>query len=217
MAISLATSSEALQAVRTLFAGTFSDIAPDAVPFTAEGHSTYDVMVVQALDADGHLQGAAMTNRAQIAVQSMMLGDDPLGYASVIDKHRELDLLAVRPDARGSGIGTQLLEFVEERLAAAGIELLFGNATSDLDVVKLRLFYERRGFTVHPSGDPLPELLGKPWTHPLAPPAAFHFHKMLDRRPRPPAGTDSPAVVPPDPHRARRPKKPKRPKNRRRP
>ena len=165
--ISLATSDDELQAVRALFAATFSDIAPDAVPYTAEGHSTYDVMVVQALDADGILQGAALTNRAQIAVQSMMMGD-PFGYSSVVDKHRELDLLAVRPDARGSGIGAELLKFVEDRLSTAGIDVLFGNATSDLDIVKLRLFYERHGYTVHPTGDPLPALLGKPWTHPMA-------------------------------------------------
>ena len=214
MTISLATSDEELQAVRALFQATFSDIAPDAVPYTAEGHSTYDVMVVQALDADGLLQGAVMTNRAQIAVQSMMIGD-PLGYASVIDKHRELDLLAVRPDARGSGIGTKLLEFVEDRLAAAGIDVLFGNATSDLDISKLRLFYDQHGYTVHPSGDPLPKLLGKPWTHPMAPRAAFCFHKMLNAGAIPPVGPRSPAVVPPDPHKARRPKKPKKPKKRR--
>lgn len=209
MTISLAASDDELQAVRTLFEATFSDIAPDAVPYTAEGHSTYDVMVVQALDADGVLQGAAMTNRALIAVQSMMMGD-PLGYASVINKHRELDLLAVRPDSRGSGIGTQLLEFAEDRLSAAGIDVLFGNATSDLDIGELRHFYERLGYTVHPSGVPLPELLGKPWTHPMAPPAAFYFHKMLNSGPTPTVGPRSPVVVPPDPHKARRPKKPKK-------
>jgi GNAT superfamily N-acetyltransferase len=171
-------------------------------------------MVVQALDADGVLQGAALTNRAQIAVQSIMMGD-PFGYASVIDRHRELDLLAVRPDARGSGIGTELLEFAEDRLSTAGIDVLSGNATSDLDLVKLRLFYERHGYTVHPSDDPLPKLLGKPWTHPMAPPAAFYFHKMLNGRPVATLGTGSPAVVPPDPNKARRPKKPKKRKKRR--
>ncbi len=213
MTISLATSDDELQKVRTLFAATFNDIAPDAVPYTAEGHSTYDVMVVQALDADGILQGAALTNRAQIAVQSMMMGD-PFGYASVIDKHRELDLLAVRPEARGSGIGAALLEFVEDRLSTKGIDVLFGNATSDLDIVKLRLFYERHGYTVHPSGQPLPTLLGKAWTHPMAPPAVFYFHKMLNSGRIPTVGAGSPAVVPPDPNKARRPKKPKKRKRR---
>lgn len=205
MITSLATSDDEIQAVRTLFEATFKGIAPDAVPYTAQGLSTYDVMVVQALDANGVLQGAAMTNRAQIAVQSVMMGD-PFGYASVIDKHRELDLVAVRPDARGSGIGTRLLEFSEDRLSTAGIDVLSGNATSDLDIAKLRLFYERHGYVVHPTGDPLPNLLGKAWTHPMAPPAAFYFHKVLNGRPAPTVGTGSPAVVPPDPNRPRRPK-----------
>jgi len=206
--ITLATTDADLQAVRQLFAKTFRDIAPDAVPFTREGHQSYGAMVAQAVDSDGRLQGAAMTCRAQIAVTALMLKGDPLGYAPVIDKHRELDLIAVQPDFRASGVGSRLVSFLEEHLVAAGVELLFGNATRDLDLERLRQFYERQGFTVGALGAPLPLLLGKSWTIPNAAQPGFYFYKMLVDAPTVSERQSSgrPKVVPPDPPKARRPK-----------
>ncbi len=215
MNITVAKSEKELQAVRLLFASTFRDIAPDAVPFTPEGHTSYDVMVAQAISDDGQLLGAAMTNRAAIAVQSLMMGD-LMGYGSVVDKHRELDLMAVRPDARSSGIGAKLLAFLEDQLRTADIQVLTGNATADLELAKLRAFYERQGFTVQPQGAPPATILGKTWTHPLAPPAALYFYKVLAGSPIESNASIPKKVTPPDPAKARRPKKPTKPTKRRR-
>lgn len=206
MTITLATTDADLQAVRQLFADTFRGIAPDTVPFTREGQENFHVMVAQAVDSDGRLRGAAMTCRARIAVI------DPRGYAPVIDKHRELDLIAVRPDLRGSGVGSSLLSFLEKHLVDAGVEVLFGNATRDLDLEGLRQFYERHGFTVGAPGAPLPKLLGKSWTVPHVPQPGFYFYKMLRAAPSMSEMQPSlrPKVVPPDPSKARRPKNPKK-------
>lgn len=146
--ISLAISDSDFEAAQTVLAESIPGIAPDAVPRTEFGQQMYNVTVALAYDDDDQVVGAALTCRAQIAVQSMMLRGDPFGFKDVLDKHSELDLLAVRPAERGKGVGGALLEFLEAHLIAAGVQVWFGNATSELDVASLRRFYERHGFTV---------------------------------------------------------------------
>ncbi len=85
-------------------------------------------------------------------------GDEPIGYAVVRVETRpdpvwstggryvELTSLSVAPDERDRGVGTLLLDEVERRLAALGIDgLVIGvDAVND---GALR-FYERRGFRI---------------------------------------------------------------------
>lgn len=172
------------QEVLDLFLHTFSDIAPNAVPMT-DMDSMYAPLVAQYSDSDsGALLGAALTCRAQLPVGSMTLPPDAMppgmNYAPVLDKHSELDLMAVVPTARGRGIGTMLLSYLEHQLNAHGVRVWFGNATTDLDTARLRRFYCRRGFTVLDDGQPLPRLLGRQWHPPGAhPEVAFYFYKQL--------------------------------------
>lgn len=86
--------------------------------------------------------------------------------------------------------------------------MLFGNATRDLDLERLRQFYERQGFTVGAFGAPLPPLLGKSWTIPNAAQPGFYFYKMFGNEPTVSERQSSwrQKVVPPDPLKARRPK-----------
>lgn len=214
MPIRLATTDRELGAVQRLLEAGIPGIAPDAVPRTSWGQKNFNVTVAQFFSDEDELVGAALTCRAQVAVSSMMMGD-PLGYAPVLDRHSELDLIAVRPDARGQGIGSALIDFLEQRLLAANVKVWFGNVTTGQDVDRLRSFYSRHGFTVGAPGAALPPLLGKSWTAPFrAPKPAFYFHKVLGEVRRDDAVALSEegkrTVTPPDPKKARRPKKPKK-------
>lgn len=61
----------------------------------------------------------------------------------VSDPLAELSILAVAPGRRGEGIGSMLLDAVEERLARMGVEdMLIGVIATNEDAMRL---YERRG------------------------------------------------------------------------
>jgi ribosomal protein S18 acetylase RimI-like enzyme len=79
---------------------------------------------------------------------------EPLGYALVHvtdgddtwdtgDRLAELESLSVAPAARGRGVGTALLDAVDEELERLGVtDLFLGVVASNTDAVR---FYERRG------------------------------------------------------------------------
>jgi ribosomal protein S18 acetylase RimI-like enzyme len=81
----------------------------------------------------------------------------PVGYAVVrlvegsqswgtADRIAELETLALLPDARGSGIGTRLMDAVSDQLAELGIrDLSVAVAAGNEDALR---FYERRGLVV---------------------------------------------------------------------
>ena len=84
-------------------------------------------------------------------------GRRPVGYAVVAmhagpddtwptgDTMAEVESLAVLPAERGVGLGTRLLDAVDERLAELGVTCLFiGVMTGNDDALR---FYERRGLT----------------------------------------------------------------------
>lgn len=175
--------------VAELFLRVFDDIDPAAVPMTS-ADSIYAPLIVQCLDPDdGRLLGAALTCRAQIAAPSVMLAGSSVltarvpaeqNFTAVLDKHSELDLMAVAPDARGAGIGGGLLAHLENALRKRGVRVWFGHVTTDLQTSALRRFYVRHGFTVLEDGQPLPDLLGKRWQMGGPDPSvAFSFYKPL--------------------------------------
>lgn len=203
MPVTVASTSAELGAAQALFEEAIPGIAPDAVPRTSWGQKNYDVTVAQFRGDDGELFGAALTCRAQAAVTSVLMGD-PLGFRSVLDQHSELDLIAVRPNSRSKGVGSALIEFLEERLVAAGVRVWFGNVTPGLDVDRLASFYGGLGFTVGEPGARLPRLLGKDWAPPLlAEKPAFYFYKTLGDDTTHP-GLRHRVARPPDPKKARR-------------
>lgn len=215
--ITLAETDAEFAAVQALFDSVFRDIAPDAVPRTAAGQTMYRPIIAQYHDEAGQLVGAALTCRAAVAAMSTLMPAAFGGYGDVLDKHSELDLIAVRPDARNGGVGSALIEFLERELKDRGVHVWFGNATQDLDTSKLREFYIRHGFTVGADGAALPKLLGHSWRLPseLTEQPAFTFYKSLqpsaESRIAPPS-----RPVPPDPLKARRPKKAKKSQSKKR-
>jgi len=82
-------------------------------------------------------------------------------------------------DAADALFGSQLLNYLEDQLRQRGVRVWFGNATPDLDVDRLRMFYERHGFRVLPDGAPLPPLLGKEWVMPGTAQPTFYLWKRL--------------------------------------
>jgi len=167
--------------VQDLFEATF-DIDAHAVPMTSED-DLYAPLIVRYTDqASGRLVAAALTCRSGMGAASATARrhnlPDP-GYASVMDKHSELDLMCVLPEWRGRGIGGQLIGYLEAELRERGVRAWFGNATKDLDLAALRAFYTRHGFTVLEDGQPLPPLLGKNWTSASTEPTGFYFYKVI--------------------------------------
>ncbi|WP_445527490.1 GNAT family N-acetyltransferase [Streptomyces cyslabdanicus] len=165
--------------VQTLFEQTFHDIAPTTVP-AVEHDNLYAPVVLRYHDpATGRLAGAALSCRAQVAISMAMLKQGH--YEPVMDRHSELDLMAVAPEFRGRGIGGELVRAMEDRLRERGVRIWFGNATSDLETAKLRTFYARHGFTVQPDGQPLPDLMGRSWIPPMQQQPAFYFYKQIKK------------------------------------
>ncbi|MEB3020385.1 GNAT family N-acetyltransferase [[Mycobacterium] crassicus] len=183
--IQIANSDAERQEVLGLFLDIFDDIAPNAVPMTAHD-DLYKPLVIQfRSDTTQQLLGAALSCRAQVAAGSALMAKSGAqlpsenDYAPVLDKHSELDLIGVRPEAREQGIGSQMLAFLETTLASRGVRVWFGNVTDDLEADRLRPFYRRHGFTVLDDGQPLPPLLGRRWVSPATAQPAYFFYKKL--------------------------------------
>ncbi|MFG1777669.1 GNAT family N-acetyltransferase [Micromonospora sp. NPDC049048] len=189
-AITEAATANERQQVQRLFEETIGDIAPGAVP--APANSYFPALVAQYRPPDTSvLAGAALAVRSQLAGRAAELAaagaplPPPLRRLlapGVLDRHRELDLIGVRRDFRDRGIGSQLLAYVEGRLRADGVRVLFGNVTDGLDAEALRRFYGRHGYRVLDDGQDLPPLLGAELMPPMAAlpvPPRFFFFKML--------------------------------------
>lgn len=186
--LSIAESDSDRNKVLTLFLESFKDIAPNAVPMTAVDYM-YDPVIVQATDDEtGELVGGALSCRTQFFAGVAQFGENAppqaAQYLNLLSKHSELDLIAVRPDAREHGIGSAMISKIEKILIDHGIRVWIGCATPDMDIAKLRKFYGRHGFTVLPNGAPFPPLLGFPmWSVPVQHPPAFNFYKTLKAKP----------------------------------
>ena len=141
------------QEVRDFLAEHIPGIAPNAVP-RLEMDGAYAPLIPVVRAAEGEIVAAALTCRNQVAVRGGQ-------HASVMDKHSELDLIAVAEGARGHGLGAALIAELEARLAERGVRIWFGNVTHDSDVDRLRGFYSSLGFTVLDEGQSLPPLLGE--------------------------------------------------------
>lgn len=164
---------------------TFDGIDPQAVPLSCYD-DLYDPVVAVFRDtADGPVLGAALTCRSQVAVASLVARRRGLplpassDFTSVLGKHSELDLISVLPDARGQGIGSQLVDYLEQQLRLRGVRVWFGHVTSDLDTDRLRSFYMAHGFEVADEGQPLPPLLGRNWIPPTIEQPACSFYKRI--------------------------------------
>jgi GNAT superfamily N-acetyltransferase len=156
-------------------------IAPTAVPVTAMD-AVYTPLVPVIRDDDDQIVAAALTCRAQLAAGAAMAGMGLKTFGTALDKHSELDLLAVADRARGSGLGTMLVNDMQDKLVQRGVRIWFGNATKDSDVDRLRGFYLGLGFKVLGNGQPLPPLLGKQWVPAFAETPAFFFYKLLPKQ-----------------------------------
>ncbi|MFG2056188.1 GNAT family N-acetyltransferase [Micromonospora sp. NPDC048930] len=189
-AITEATTADERRQVQRLFEEIIGDIDAGAVPAITNAY--FPAVVAQYHDPDtGVLVGAALATRSQLAGRAAEFA--ALGIPlvpemrramapGVLDRHRELDLLAVRAEFRGRGIGSQLLAHIEGRLRADGVRVLFGNVVHGLDAEALRRFYRRHGYRVLDDGRDLPPLLGVAWMPPTSewPEAPrFYFYKML--------------------------------------
>ncbi|MET0769999.1 MAG: GNAT family N-acetyltransferase, partial [Solirubrobacteraceae bacterium] len=60
------------------------------------------------------------------------------------DRIAEVETIVLHPEARGEGVGTALLDKVDEELATEGIDdVMIGAIVTNADAIRL---YERRGF-----------------------------------------------------------------------
>lgn len=94
-------------------------------------------------------------------------GSETIGVALVrrhFPESAELHLIAVHPDARGSGVGSQLLSTIEDDLRADGVLILQVKTTGESfeheGYAQTRAFYRSRGFV------PVEEIRGLVWDGP---------------------------------------------------
>ena len=174
---------------RDFLAQYIDDIAPDALPNLGDD-DLYRPLVPWIRDDSGGVIAAALTcrNRYAAGAAAILRRGDPMPpqavkFLPVLDKHSELDLLAVRPDRRGQGLGASLVRWMAQRLHERGVRVWFGNVTSSLQVAELRRFYTSHGFTTTGPNEDLPPLLGRVWMPPNAVPPAFFFYKALTKDP----------------------------------
>lgn len=173
----VSTDAERLE-VRDFVAEHIPGIADTAVPVTAMD-AAYAPLVPVVRNDSNQIMAAALTCRAQVAAGAAMTGMGQTIFGTALDKHSELDLLAVAEDARGNGLGTLLVNDLEAKLVQRGVRVWFGNVTKDSDAEQLRKFYSELGFKVLANGQPLPPLLGKQWVPPHVEPPVFFFYKLL--------------------------------------
>jgi GNAT superfamily N-acetyltransferase len=176
-------------AIRDFFAQYIDDVASNAVP-SLENEDLYRPLVPWVRDGSGGIVAAALSCRTQVAALAATTArrGGPIPpvlqqYLPVLDKHSELDLLVVRPDHRGEGLGSQLLTWMEDRLRCKGVRVWLGSATTALASVELRRFFDRNGFATTNPGEALPPLLGRIWAPPLsAEQPDFYIYKALPAR-----------------------------------
>lgn len=179
--ITLAHSQADREDVLRLFLGVIPGIAPNAVPMPDSDH-LFRPLIAQARDSAGTLIGAGLScTPLQVAGVSMLPESmRPRGIEKIAHQTSELDLLVVHPDHRDQGLGHQIIQFLEPLLAAQGVRSWFGNVSRDLDVDRLRRFYEGMGFNVLAPGQELPPFGGHDWsTGPGTEDPAFYFWKPI--------------------------------------
>lgn len=166
--------------VRDFLAAHIPGIASTAVPATAMD-AAYAPLVPVVRAEDGRILAAALTCRSQVAAAAAMTGRGEQLFGAALERHSELDLLAVAEDVRGQGLGTLLIKDMQERLVERGVRVWFGNVSVSSDADRLRGFYSTLGFKVLGNGQPLPPLLGKEWIPPFAELPAYFFYRRLPR------------------------------------
>jgi ribosomal protein S18 acetylase RimI-like enzyme len=169
--------------VQEFFETHFPDIAPDAIP-AIEHDNLYDpiILTVRENGPGGRILAAALscrTNEVVALLRFPLMAELGASAKKVAPLHSNLDLIATATEARGAGLGAMLLTEMEARLAEKGVRVWFGCVTEDLDTVKLRPYYEQRGFTVLADGEPLPPLLGFPAWNLGKGGVSFYFYKRI--------------------------------------
>ena len=69
-------------------------------------------------------------------------------------------MIAVESSARGDGLGSSLIAFLEIELRRRGVCVWFGNISAESNVPGLVDFYSKNGFTIVPTGDRAPTIHG---------------------------------------------------------
>lgn len=122
------------------------EIAPQLEPWVVPFEQAWETrrrMEAQWLAAEPRsfvLADAALTGYALVRVRS---GAEFAASWRVSDPFAELATLVVAPEQRGRGIGSALMDAVEERLRGEGIaDLTIGAIATNHDALR---FYERRG------------------------------------------------------------------------
>jgi ribosomal protein S18 acetylase RimI-like enzyme len=100
-------------------------------------------LYVKQLSSDAGFLVLAIDAGAVVGYALVRIEDGPDDTFPVGDRYAELYSLSVAPDRRGGGIGTQLLDFVDDELARRSIyDLKIAVMAGNADALRL---YERRG------------------------------------------------------------------------
>jgi ribosomal protein S18 acetylase RimI-like enzyme len=126
-------------------------VAPALEPYVDDAHSWAARRAMYAgFLAAPHGSFVLLADAGDLLVAYAMVAIAPVAETWVDDTWRtgpliaEIETLSVRPDARGRGIGSALLDRIDAELAAAGVaDVVVGAFATNTDALAL---YERRGF-----------------------------------------------------------------------
>jgi len=108
----------------------------------AENRSRARDLIAQYVHADG----VAVATRGSVLVGFVMFHDET-GFYDTDATRGVVDNLYVRPDQRGDGVGSALLDHAEDALRERGVDVLAVEALAANEAA--RRLYESRGYATH--------------------------------------------------------------------
>jgi RimJ/RimL family protein N-acetyltransferase len=123
------------------------EVAPQLAPFVSDARSWEVIRPSLVRAAENDLLLRIGPSDSPLAIASIgIMHDDPLWTDTWVTGPdvADIQVLTVAPSARGRGVGSTLLDAIDERLASAGVrDQAVAAIVSNRDAIRL---YERRGF-----------------------------------------------------------------------
>lgn len=178
VSITEATNNKERLTLQKFFERRIPNVPKDAIQQIEWDYAT-EFYALQAHDYTGKLVGAISVG----APYRVFLGKAKMCPLELVQENirvssriREIDFLAVDEKFRGKGLGSELLEKIEQKYKDKGFSVLYGSAVvKENGINRLLEFYQKNGYSV---SEDLPPFFGLSWFDPMNKPH-FYFYKRL--------------------------------------